>query len=108
MARNNTRGTEEREVLYPWHPWFGRVIRVHEVIRRGSGDILRCSLDGAGERIELPPRMFDRTVCSCVSMTAAPRLNAAALTALEAAPRFGLPPRGRVPANAMARNTRWR
>jgi hypothetical protein len=72
----------EREVLYPWHPWFGRVVRVHEAIRRGSGDILRCSLD-AGERIELPSWMFDRAVCSGVRMTASPHLDAATLAALK-------------------------
>src|SRR6266536_6713895 len=28
----NTHGTEEREVLYPWHPWYGCLVRIHEVV----------------------------------------------------------------------------
>ena len=82
-ARNNTHGAVEREVLYPWHPWFGRVIRIHGVIRRGSGDVWRCSLDAAGERIEVPSWMFDRAVCSGIGMTASPHLDAASLMALK-------------------------
>ncbi len=26
--------TEELEVLYRWHPWFGQVVHVHEVIEK--------------------------------------------------------------------------
>lgn len=81
--RNNAHGTEEREVLYPWHPWFGRVIRVHEVIRRGSGHILRCGFGGTGGRIELPSWMFDRAVCMSMSLAASPHISGTALTALK-------------------------
>ena len=73
----------EREVLYPWHPWFGRVILVHHVIRQGSGDVFRCSLDDAGERVDLPSWMFDRAICSRVSMAPSPRVNVAALATLK-------------------------
>ena len=36
--RRNAHGTEQRELIYPWHPWVGRQVHVHEVIgdRRGS------------------------------------------------------------------------
>ena len=80
---NNAHGTEEREVLYPWYPWFGCVIRVHEVIRRGSGNILRCSFGGTGVRVELPSWMFDRAVCMSMSLAASPHISGAALTALK-------------------------
>ena len=35
--------TEEREVLYPWHPWFERRVFVHEVVDRGCARIFRCA-----------------------------------------------------------------
>jgi hypothetical protein len=81
--RNNTHGTVEREVLYPSRPWFGRVVHAHHVVRRGSEDVLHCSLDETGEQLELPPWMFDRAACSRTSMAASPRVNAAVLVALK-------------------------
>src|SRR6516165_2997567 len=41
--QHNTHRTEEREVLYPWHRWFGRRVFVHEVLVRGNGRVFRCS-----------------------------------------------------------------
>ena len=60
--RDNAHKIEELEVLYPWHPWFGRVVHVHEVIEQRAGGVLRCSLDGDASRRwrELPQWMFDR------------------------------------------------
>jgi hypothetical protein len=34
--RGKTHVTEALEVLYPWHPWFGRTVYIHEVIERGD------------------------------------------------------------------------
>ena len=45
-----THGTEagdEVEVVYPWHPWVGRTVCVHEVVERGAITSARCSLAGA-------------------------------------------------------------
>jgi hypothetical protein len=36
--------TEALEVLYPWHPWFGRAVYIHEVIVRGGERSFRCDL----------------------------------------------------------------
>ncbi len=41
-GRQNAHRTVEREVLYPWHPWAGSTVLVHEVIEKVSGTTARC------------------------------------------------------------------
>src|SRR5215471_40972 len=83
--RDNDHKIEELEVFYPWHPWFGRVVHVHEVIEQRAGGVFRCSLDGdgSGRWLELPQWMFDRAACLAIRMAASPRVDAAALIALK-------------------------
>jgi hypothetical protein len=70
-------------VIYPWHPWAGCSVRVHELIEKSGGPVLRCSRRGFEDRwLELPVWMFDRTVCR--SMSIALRLDVSALSALQA------------------------
>lgn len=61
--RPNTHGTEVRELLYPWHPWSGQFVHVHEALAKGTA-IFRCSLSGASSDrlVEVPAWMFDRSV----------------------------------------------
>jgi hypothetical protein len=76
---------EEREVLYPWHPWAGCVVRAHEVIEKSAGDVVRCARDASPARWqELPAWMFDRLACLSMRLTARPRVDLAALLALRA------------------------
>jgi hypothetical protein len=80
---HRTANLEEREVLYPWHPWGGCIVRVHEAIEKADGIVLRCSRDGATKRrLELPAWMFDRAVCLPMRITRDPRIEFAALAAL--------------------------
>ena len=83
--RDNAHKIEELEVLYPWHPWFGRVVHVHEVIEQRAGGVLRCSPDGDASRrwLELPQWMFDRAACLAIGMAASPRVDTAALITLK-------------------------
>ncbi len=96
--QDNAHVTEEREVLYQWHPWFGRKVHVHQSVGRGRAEIFRCSLDGlASVRcLELPGWMFDPSVCLGVRVTAAPWASRSALAALQAllhdAAGMALPP----------------
>ena len=80
--RQNARVTLHREVLYPWHPWFGLTVHVHEIVEKGASCILRCSVDGSasGRRLELPAWMFDRVVCLSIRVVHSPSVD---LTALE-------------------------
>jgi hypothetical protein len=41
---DNAHKIKELEVLYRWHPWFGHVVHVHEVIEQRAASIVRCSL----------------------------------------------------------------
>ncbi len=43
---HRTDDAEECEVLYPWHPWAGCIVRVHETVEKADGTVLRCSRDG--------------------------------------------------------------
>ena len=62
----NTHGTELREVLYRYHPWFGREVCVHGVVAKCGGAYFRCTVAGGhGERwLEVPVWMFERASCS--------------------------------------------
>jgi hypothetical protein len=80
----NTHGTEFRELLYRWHPWFGLYVCIHEAIDKSDGIVFRCSQSGAdADRwLEVPAWMFDRTACSRVRAAADAHVDLAALMAL--------------------------
>lgn len=84
--RRNAHRTEDCEVRYPWHPWFGRVVCVYEVIEKAADVVVRCSLDEAGldRWLELPAWMLDRAACVLMRLAAHPRVDVAWLAALQA------------------------
>jgi hypothetical protein len=83
--RQNAHRTEERKVLYLWHPWAGCIVHIHEVIEKAAGDVARCSHDdgASGRLLELPTWMFDRSACVRMRVEAFPRVDIAALQALQ-------------------------
>ena len=64
----NAHGTEFGKVLYPWHPWAGLRIGLHESVSKPDGIVFRCRL--LGRRLEIPAWMFDRSVCARVRVAA--------------------------------------
>jgi hypothetical protein len=82
--RQNAHRTEERKVLYLWHPWAGCIIHIHEVIEKAAGDVVRCSHGdvASGRLLELPIWMLDRSACAPMRVEACPRVDIAALQAL--------------------------
>ena len=80
----NTHRTEKREVFYPWHPWAGCNVQIHEVVEKASGNVARCSRDGVAvcRLLELPTWMFDRAACASMRMDTRPWVDVAALDAL--------------------------
>jgi hypothetical protein len=82
----NAHRTDECKVLYRWHPWFGRVVAVHEVIERAAGRVVRCRLTEAGSDrwLELPAWMLDRAACVPMRVAAQPRVDVGSLAALQA------------------------
>jgi hypothetical protein len=72
-------------VLYPWHPWAGHIVHIHEVIEKAAGNVVRCSHDGASDRLlELPLWMFDRAYCAPMRSETRPQVDVTALQALRA------------------------
>jgi hypothetical protein len=43
--KRNTHITESREVLYRWHPWFGRMAWIFNVVEKNGQAVVRCALD---------------------------------------------------------------
>ena len=86
--RLNARITDEQLVLYRWHPWVGRVVVVHAIMKKASSTIARCSLGGEPSclPLELPLWMFDRAACSAVRREDSPRVEITALSAVQALP----------------------
>jgi hypothetical protein len=80
----NTHGTEFRELLYPWHPWFALWVGVHEAIEKSDTIVFRCNLSGsdADRWLEVPAWMFERSACTKVRVVADGHADLAALTTL--------------------------
>ena len=71
---------------YAFHPWTGCIVHIHEVIKKPSGDVARCSRDGdaPGRWLELPTWMLDRVACAAICVENGPCVHMAALSALMA------------------------
>src|SRR3954447_10278609 len=73
-------------VLYAWHPWAGRTVRLEEVVARATGAAARCSLvDALVTRLqEIPVWMLDPVACGTVRATGQPVAALSALRSLHA------------------------
>ena len=98
----NTHGTDFRELLYRWHPWFGLRVGVHEAIERSGEVVFRCSLSGTDvdRWLEIPAWMFERSACAWVRVAADAHADLAALMALAELVRHALSDRF-APSNAL-------
>lgn len=76
LARGDT-----AKVAYAWHPWFGRLVVVHDLKTRSSGVFARCRPDGAasGALQEVPAWMLDVAVCSRMRAMVVPVVSLPAL-----------------------------
>src|ERR1700692_2558310 len=83
-VRRNAHGIAESELLYPWHPWAGCLVHIHEVVEKAGIEVFRCSLSGqaSGRRLEIPAWMFDRAARAAWRVGVAPYCCIAVLTAL--------------------------
>jgi len=82
----NAHGTEFRKLLYPWHPWSGLRIGIHEAIERPGGVVFRCDLTAsdANRWLEIPAWMFDRSACAKVRLAVEPHTDLSVLVMLGA------------------------
>src|SRR5688500_17710579 len=83
---HSTAAGDEVAVLYAWHPWAGRLVRLHEVIERAVGAAARCSLVDAPltRTQEIPVWMLDPVACRTMRATGEPVAALSALTRLHA------------------------
>ncbi len=83
--QQNAHVTERREVLYPWHPWFGLSVQVHQTVNKGLNGTFRCGVDGvsSGRWLELPAWMFDRVACLPMRIATSPQAHRRALAGLQ-------------------------
>ena len=84
--KHNTHITESREVLYRWHPWFGRVAWIFNVVEKNGEIILRCALEPLEERArisEMPQWMFDPVICRHIRYSVLPIVGCEALRELK-------------------------
>ena len=84
-------------MLYRWHPWGGRLVRVRNVVEKAGIARARCALDGAVPDLwqEVPLWMFDRVVCAGTRVEERGQVDLATLSALASLVSDGL---GKAPA----------
>ena len=84
--QSNTHSTESREVLYPWHPWFGRAVWIFLTRVNHGRMVAHCGLEPRHESrgVEVPLWMFDTAVCCQMRMAPVPVVNIEALHELAA------------------------
>src|SRR3979409_1144823 len=82
--RRNAHGIAEYELLYPWHPWAGCLVDIHEVVEKAGREVFRCSLSGraSARGLEIPASMVGRALGAAWLVGAAPYVDIAVLTAL--------------------------
>lgn len=61
--QQNAHITEQRQVLYCWHPWYGRTVSIVGAMVRGGVAIFRCRPDDSSRCLEIPQWMFDAAMC---------------------------------------------
>ncbi len=83
--QSNTHITESREVLYPWHPWYGRSVWIYQTLTKNGAAICRCGLSQTpnSRALEVPQWMFDSAACSRTRITPSVAVTGAALLELK-------------------------
>jgi len=79
--QSNTHSIESQEVRYRWHPWYGRIVWIHEDLEKRGGGVRRCrSENNVNVRpLELPAWMFDEERCRGMEVRSAARVDCEAL-----------------------------
>jgi hypothetical protein len=61
--QQNAHITEQREILYRWHPLYGQTVSIVGAMVRGGVAIFRCRPDDSIRCLEVPQWMFDAAMC---------------------------------------------
>jgi hypothetical protein len=81
----NTHNIKLRDVCYPWHPWYGRSVVIHDAFVRHGQAVLRCTLEHEerSRALDIPQWMFDRALCCMMPMAEGPWVSWEALQDLQ-------------------------
>ena len=84
-SQSNTHSIESEEVRYPWHPWYGRRVWIHEDLDKNGDGIRRCRSENDlnARPLELPAWMFDEERCRCMQICSVARVDWRALQRLK-------------------------
>ena len=84
-AQLNTHNIKLRDVYYPWHPWYGRSVVIHNAFVRHGQAVLRCTLEHEerSRALDIPQWMFDRALCCMMPMAEGPWVSWEALQDLQ-------------------------
>ena len=84
-SQSNTHIIESEEVRYPWHPWYGRRVWIHEDLDKNGEGIRRCRSENdlRARPLELPAWMFDEERCRCMQIGSVARVDWRALQRLK-------------------------
>ena len=74
-------------MVYRWHPWSGRLVRILDVVEKAGMARARCALDCAvpGLWQEIPIWMFDRVAYAGMRVEERSQVDLATLSALASA-----------------------
>ena len=80
----NTHKSEQREVLYRWHPWHGERVWIQGKGQRGDQVVFRCVRDELNcfPVLEIPAWMFDLCLCSQMRQNSQAYVSSTALLEL--------------------------
>jgi hypothetical protein len=83
--QHNTHITASHEVLYRWHPWYGRKVWVFNTVEKNGETVLRCALDSleTSRVSEVPQWMFDPLACCRITFAIHPVVSCEALHELK-------------------------
>ena len=83
-AIRNAHNTDERDIIYAWHPWVGRRVEILRGFERGGISTVRCRLAGRAQclPLEVPMWMLERAACASISRVPEPISDTASLYAL--------------------------
>ncbi len=77
--QQNAHITEQREVLYRWHPWYRRKVSIVATMARGGAALFRCHTEGSSRALDVTQWMFDAAACCRTALAAQALVSCRAL-----------------------------
>jgi hypothetical protein len=83
--QSKTHSTEVREIRYPWHPLYGRLVWIHGALVKGGQALYHCSLEQNHQAplFQIPQWMFESGACCRMHRAEEPAVDCAALRDLK-------------------------